>query len=55
MAENNPFGFDPDDLDRTTGRLLQHERARQATVPTRLTGVPTPEGPASVHHLRGTS
>jgi capsular polysaccharide biosynthesis protein len=43
---------DPDDLDRTTGRLLQHERARQAAVPTRLTGLPTPGGSASVHDLR---
>lgn len=36
---------DPDDLDRTTGRLLQHERAQQIPLPTRLTGVPSP-GPA---------
>ena len=32
---------DPDDLDRTTGRLLQHERAQQIPLPTRLTGVPS--------------
>lgn len=46
---------DPDDLDRTTGRLLQHERARQAAVPTRLTGVSTPGDEASVHDLRSRS
>jgi capsular polysaccharide biosynthesis protein len=32
---------DPDDLDRTTGRLLQHERSQQAPLPTRLTGLST--------------
>jgi capsular polysaccharide biosynthesis protein len=32
---------DPDDLDRTTGRLLQHERSQQIALPTRLTGVPS--------------
>jgi capsular polysaccharide biosynthesis protein len=31
---------DPDDLDRTTGRMLQHERARQVMLPARVTGVP---------------
>ncbi len=31
---------DPDDLDRTTGRLLQHERAQQVPLPARVTGVP---------------
>jgi capsular polysaccharide biosynthesis protein len=30
---------DPDAMDRTTGRLLQHERAQQASLPSRLTGV----------------
>lgn len=29
---------DPDNLDRTTGRLLQHERSQQVPLPTRLTG-----------------
>ncbi len=32
---------DPDDLDRTTGRLMQLERLQQVPLPTRLTGVPT--------------
>lgn len=31
---------DPDDLDRTTGRLLQHERSQQVPLPARLTGLP---------------
>lgn len=45
---------DPDDLDRTTGRLLQHERSQQIALPTRLTGVPS-AGPAgsNVSGLRG--
>jgi capsular polysaccharide biosynthesis protein len=30
---------DPDNLDRTTGRLLQHERAQQVPLPTRTPGV----------------
>lgn len=30
---------DPDNLDRTTGRLLQHERAQQVPLPTRMPGV----------------
>jgi hypothetical protein len=30
---------DPDDLDRTTGRLLHHERAHQVTLPAHLTGL----------------
>ena len=34
---------DPDDLDRTTGRLLQHERAQQVSLPSRLTGVRPPQ------------
>lgn len=33
---------DPDALDRTTGRLLQHERSQQVPLPTRLTGMGTP-------------
>ena len=42
---------DPDDLDRTTGRLLQHERSQQVPLPTRLTGLP---GPASAPgHVSG--
>jgi hypothetical protein len=34
---------DPDDLDRTNGRLLQHERSHQVPLPMRLTGVPAPK------------
>jgi len=34
---------DPDDLDRTTGRLLQHERAQQVSLPSRLTGTRPPQ------------
>jgi capsular polysaccharide biosynthesis protein len=30
---------DPDNLDRTTGRLLQHERAQQVPLPSRMPGV----------------
>ena len=30
---------DPDEMDRTTGRMLQHERAQQVSLPSRLTGV----------------
>jgi Chain length determinant protein len=33
---------DPDDLDRTSGRFLQHERLRQMPLPTRSTGSPIP-------------
>lgn len=29
---------DPDDLDRTTGRMLQQQRSQQVVLPTRLTG-----------------
>jgi capsular polysaccharide biosynthesis protein len=36
---------DPDDLDRTSGRLLQHERLRQLPLPTRLTGSSAPRVP----------
>ncbi len=42
-AEHRIIGIivaDPDNLDRTTGRLLQHERSQQIALPTRLTGVP---------------
>jgi capsular polysaccharide biosynthesis protein len=43
---------DPDDLDRTTGRLLQHERAQQVPLPTRLTGLPgTKDLPDNVQGL----
>jgi hypothetical protein len=34
---------DPDNLDRTTGRLLEHERSHQVPLPTRLTGVTASE------------
>jgi hypothetical protein len=37
------FVADPDYLDRTTGRLLQHERSQQVVLPTRLTGGETPK------------
>ena len=42
---------DPDDLDRTTGRLLRRERDQQAALPTRLTGQPLGPG-AKVSRLR---
>lgn len=42
---------DPDDLDRTTGRLLQRERALQGALPVRLTGVPSPETRGDVADL----
>lgn len=43
----------PDNLDRTTGRLLQHERSQQVPLPTRLTGVTTPKaGRTNVSGLR---
>jgi hypothetical protein len=35
---------DPDDLDRTTGRLLHRERAQQVALPGRLTGLPGSTG-----------
>lgn len=38
---------DPDDLDRTTGRLLQTERSQEAHLPARLTGVSAGAGPRS--------
>jgi hypothetical protein len=41
---------DPDKLDRTTGRLLQVERARQTRLPSRLTGAPVP-APTNVSNL----
>ena len=31
---------DPDDLDRTTGRMLRQERTQQVPLPSHLTGVP---------------
>lgn len=31
---------DPDNLDRTTGRLLQHDRVQQLPLPSRVTGTP---------------
>ena len=34
---------DPDESDRTTGRMLQHERAQQVALPSRLTGVRPPK------------
>ncbi|GAA2143065.1 hypothetical protein GCM10009844_15020 [Nocardioides koreensis] len=44
---------DPDNLDRTTGRLLQHERSQQIALPTRLTGLPSPApGGSNVSGLR---
>ncbi len=36
---------DPDDFDRTSGRLLQPDRVHQIPLPTRLTGTPTPRLP----------
>jgi hypothetical protein len=36
---------DPDNLDRTTGRLLQHDRLHQVPLPTRLTGGRRPRPP----------
>ena len=36
---------DPDNLDRTTGRLLQHDRMQQLPLPKRLTGAPTLRSP----------
>jgi hypothetical protein len=44
---------DPDAADRTTGRLLQHERAQQAALPSRLTGINPPPGEGNVRDLRG--
>ncbi|KHL10332.1 hypothetical protein CLV56_1080 [Mumia flava] len=43
---------DPDDLDRTTGRLLQRERAIQASLPVRLTGVPSGDARGDIADLR---
>ena len=43
---------DPDDLDRTTGRLLRRERAQQVALPTHLTGVPGPGGGSNVSGMR---
>jgi hypothetical protein len=36
---------DPDSLDRTTGRLLQHERFQSVSLPMRVTGGASSEGP----------
>jgi capsular polysaccharide biosynthesis protein len=45
---------DPDDRDRTTGRLLQPDRSRQVPLPTRLTGVTTaPPVGGKLKGLRG--
>jgi capsular polysaccharide biosynthesis protein len=47
---------DPDDLDRTTGRLLQHERAQQVSLPSRLTGVrPTQPGRSNITGFPGST
>jgi hypothetical protein len=43
---------DPDDLDRTTGRLLQAERSQQIPLPARLTGAPVVPSGATVSGLR---
>jgi capsular polysaccharide biosynthesis protein len=55
-AEHRIIGIivaDPDNLDRTTGRLLQHERSQQIALPTRLTGVPgSVSGAGNVSGLR---
>lgn len=39
---------DPDDMDRTTGRMLQHERAQQLSLPARVGSVPAPGAPAGI-------
>lgn len=39
---------DPDDMDRTTGRMLQHERAQQVSLPARVGSVPAPGAPAGI-------
>ena len=45
---------DPDATDRTTGRLVQHERAQQAALPSRLTGIgPDDRGDGVVKGIRG--
>jgi hypothetical protein len=45
---------DPDATDRTTGRLMQHERAQQAALPSRLTGIgPDGRGDGVVKGIRG--
>lgn len=41
---------DPDDLDRTTGRLLHHERAHQPALPAHLTGLTQPPRSAAGPH-----
>ena len=45
---------DPDVADRTTGRLLPHERAQQVSLPSRLTGIsPSDRNDGTVTGLRG--
>ena len=45
---------DPDTTDRTTGRMMQHERAQQAALPSRLTGIgPDGRGDGVVKGIRG--
>lgn len=43
---------DPEDLDRTTGRLLQRERVLQGPLPVRLTGVPSADAHGDVADIR---
>jgi capsular polysaccharide biosynthesis protein len=43
---------DPDTSDRSTGRLLYHERLQQAPLPSRLIGVSDPDGSTNVSDLR---
>jgi hypothetical protein len=45
---------DPDATDRTTGRMVQHERAQQAALPSRLTGIgPDGRGDGVIKGIRG--
>lgn len=45
---------DPDATDRTTGRMVQHERSQQAALPSRLTGIgPDGRGDGVVKGIRG--
>ena len=45
---------DPEATDRTTGRMVQHERAQQAALPSRLTGIgPDGRGDGVVKGIRG--
>ena len=43
---------DAEESDRTTGRLLQHERAQQASLPSRLTGMGSPPPTPKVTKFR---